>query len=243
MQMSQLKPASQLAGRYGVKSVIFGAPGSGKTPLVNTAPRPVLMVSEPGMLSMRTSNVPCAECYTIAQIKDFMDWLMKSKEASNFDTVAWDSISQGAEIVLQHELRNSKHGMKAYGNMAEQVYEWCNSLFYLPQKHVVLLAKQGLMENGRQTVIQGGEVIYEPVMQKRPFFPGKDLNVRIPHMFDNVMHLGEAMVQGQPQAVRALRTREVPEIFARDRAGNLDVLERPDLAYLFDKAMNAPVNR
>lgn len=235
--MSNLKPASQLARRYGVKSVVFGAPGSGKTPLMNTAPRPVLLVTEPGMLSMRGSNIPAWEAYSAPLIVEFFDWFMKSREASNFDTLGIDSISNIAEIILAEELSKVKHGMKAYGNMSERTMKIANDLFYMPQKHIVMIAKQALVENGRQTILQNGEVTYEPIMQKRPFFPGKDLNVKVPHLFDNVLHLGEAMVPGQPKPVRALRTKEIPEVFARDRLGNLGELEPPDLSALFTKAM------
>ena len=237
MQMSQLKPASQLARRYGVKATIFGGPGSGKTPLMNTAPRPVLLVTEPGMLSMRTSNIPAWEAYTPPLVTEFFDWFMKSREAANFDTLAIDSISNIAEIILIEELAKVKHGMKAYGNMSERTMKICNDLYYMPQKHIAMIAKQALVENGRQTILQGGEVIYEPIMQKRPFFPGKDLNVKVPHLFDNVMHLGEVVMPGMPKPVRALRTKEIPEVFARDRLGNLGELEPPDLSALFAKAM------
>lgn len=237
MNVNQLKPASQLAKRYGVKSVIFGGPGSGKTPLTATAPRPVLLVTEPGMLSMRNSNVPAWEAYQPNLVTEFFNWFMKSNEAKNFDTLCIDSISNIAELILAEELGKVKHGMKAYGNMSERVMKIANDLYYMPQKHIVMIAKQALVENGRQTVLQGGEVNYEPIMQKRPFFPGKDLNVKVPHLFDNVMHLGEAQVPGQPKPVRALRTKEIPEVFARDRLGNLGELEPPDLTALFVKAM------
>lgn len=237
MQMSQLKPASQLARRYGVKATIFGGPGSGKTPLINTTPRPVLLVTEPGMLSMRTSSIPAWEAYTPALVTEFFDWFMKSKESANFDTLAIDSISNIAEIVLIDELIKTKHGLKAYGNMSERVMKICNDLYYMQQKHIVMIAKQTQVENGKQTILQGGEIVYEPIMQKRPFFPGKDLNVKIPHLFDNVMHLAEASIPGQPKPVRALRTKEIAEVFARDRLGNLNELEPPDLSALFTKAM------
>lgn len=237
MQMSNLRPASQLARRYGVKAIVFGGPGSGKTPLINTAPRPVLLVTEPGMLSMRTSNVPAWEAYEPAKIKEFFDWFMKSQEAKNFDTLAIDSISNIAELILAEELQKVKHGMKAYGNMSERVMAVCNDLYYMPQKHIAMIAKQGLVENGRQTILQNGEVTYEPIMQKRPFFPGKDLNVKIPHLFDNVMHLGEVVIPGMNKPQRALRTKEIPEVFARDRLGNLAEVEPPDLSAIFGKAM------
>lgn len=238
MKLSDLKPAASLARRYGVKSIIFGGPGSGKTPLVNSAPSPVLLVTEPGMLSMRNSPIKhCKVAETYAEITDFMVWFFKSSEAKQFHTLAIDSISNVAEIILIEELAKVKHGMKAYGLMSEKVMQICNSLFYMPEKHIVLIAKQGLIENGKQTIIQGGEVTYEPILQKRPFFPGKDLNVKIPHLFDNVMHLGEVTIPGQPKPVKALRTKEITEIFARERSGLLADLEPPDLSAIFQKAM------
>lgn len=237
MQASQLIPANQLAKRYGVKAIVYGAPGSGKTPLVATAPRPVMLVTEPGMLSMRHSNVPAWEAYTAPRIVEFMEWVGKSKELGSFDTIAIDSLTAIAELFLTDELPKHKHGMKAYGAMAERVMGICALLYYMPQKHVVMIAKQTQVENGKQTLIQDGQVTYESVMQRRPHFPGKDLNIRIPHLFDDVLHLGDASVPGQPKPVRALRTREIAEVFARDRAGTLNELEPPDLTQLFSKAM------
>lgn len=237
MNLSQLKPASQLAKRYGIKVMLFGGPGVGKTPTLLTAPRPVLMVTEPGMLSARTSNVPAKECFKATEVVDFLEWFMKSSEAKQFDTLGIDSFTNIAEIILADELAKVKHGMKAYGNMSERVMKIANDLFYMPEKHIVMICKQGLVENGRTTLLQGGEVITEPVMQKRPFFPGKDLNVKLPHLFDSVWHLCEANVPGQQGPVKAIRTKETPEVFARDRAGNLNELEQPNLTALFNKAM------
>mgnify|MGYP001589050309 CR=1 FL=1 len=77
MQLNQLRPASQLAQRFGVKALAYGGPGTGKTPMINTAPRPVLCVVEPGMLSMRTSNVPAWEAYDCGKIDEFFKWLFR----------------------------------------------------------------------------------------------------------------------------------------------------------------------
>lgn len=235
MNINSLKPASSLARRFGVKSIIYGKPGSGKTPLMNSAPRPCLLVTEPGMLSMRNSNIPAFEAYTVPLIIEFFDWFLGSADTKAFDTLGVDSISQVAEIILTAENKAQKHGLKAYGTMSEKVMDLLNKLYYMPQKHIVLIAKQGYFENGRSTVIQDGTVVTEPVMQARPFFPGKDLNVKVPHLFDNVMQLCEVNMRGQN--VKALRTRETPEAFARDRLGNLGEVEPPDLSALFAKSM------
>lgn len=224
MQMSQLRPASQLAQRFGVKAVLYGGPGSGKTPMMNTAPRPVLLAAEPGLLSMRNSNVPTWEAPTVEKIDEFFVWLKTSAEARNFDTVGFDSISQIAELVLKQEKdpKRNKDGRAAYGKMADKVFDWCNDLYYAPQKHIVLIAKQG---------IEDGSGL------KKPFFPGQDLNVRIPHMFDAILHLGLHNLPGMAQPVKAIRCWQDFQYTARDRSGNLAELEPPDLGQLFNKAM------
>ena len=225
MQMSQLKPASELAQRFGVKALAYGGPGTGKTPMVNSAPRPVLCVVEPGMLSMRTSNVPAWEAYDSARIDEFFKWLFTSAEAKNFDTVGIDSISQVAEIILTDELKKNKDGRKAYGEMSRRVMEIVNALYYLPQKHIYLIGKQSVVdENG--------------IQRKKPYFPGQDLNVKIPHMYDEILHIGQVNMPGMPKPVVAIRTAETFDIMARDRSGRLAELEPPDLSALFAKAMS-----
>ncbi|CAB4123294.1 AAA domain containing protein [uncultured Caudovirales phage] len=224
MQASQLKPASQLAQRFGVKALAYGGPGTGKTPMVNTAPRPVLCVVEPGMLSMRTSNVPAWEAYDVPRINEFFKWLFTSNEARNYDTVGIDSISQLAEIILTDELKKNKDGRKAYGEMSRAVMEIVNALYYLPQKHVYLIGKQS-------TVDEGG------IMRKKPYFPGQDLNVKIPHMYDEILHIGMNQIAGMPKPTIAIRTAESFDTMARDRSGRLAELEPPDLSALFAKAM------
>lgn len=225
MQANQLQPAGKLAQRFGVKAVCYGGPGSGKTPLLNTAPRAVLCAVEPGLLSMRDSQVMTWEAYTRPKIKEFCDWLFGSAEAKNFDTVGFDSISQVAEIILTDELdpKKNKDGRAAYGKMSIAVMEIVNALYYLPQKHVYLIAKQGI-EDGTG--------------MKKPYFPGQDLNVKIPHMYDEILHLGLHQVPGMMAPIRAIRTAGDFQHTARDRSGRLAELEEPHLTKLFQKAMS-----
>lgn len=229
MNIRDLKPASQIARRNGVKSIIYGAPGSGKTPLIQTVPRPVLCVIEPGMLSMRkVDNVPCWEAYTVERIDEFFEWLTKSKEASQFDTVGIDSVSEMAEVALRKELGqkskggNQKHGQAAYGDMGKWVQEKLETLYHMQQKHVYLIAKQGSFEEDGAPV-------------KKPYFPGNYLNTYVPHLFDEVLHVGTYFVGGQNRT--AIRTRSANGVFARDRSGNLEELEAPHIGNIFSKAM------
>ena len=226
MQMNQLKPASELAQRFGVKALVYGGPGMGKTPIIKTAPRPVLCVVEPGMLSMRdATNIPAWDAYTPERIDEFFKWLFTSAEAKNFDTVGIDSISQLAEIILTQELNRNKDGRKAYGEMSRRVMEIVNALYYLPNKHIYLIGKQSTGdENG--------------VATKRPYFPGQDLNVKIPHLYDEILHLGEVNVPGQPKPVVGFRCLPTFGIMARDRSGRLNEIEPPNLDAIFKKCMS-----
>ena len=225
MNIQNLKPASELAQRFGVKALVYGGPGMGKTPIIKTAPRPVLCVVEPGMLSMRdATNIPAWDAYTPERIDEFFKWLFTSNEAKNFDTVGIDSISQLAEIILTEELKRNKDGRKAYGEMSRRVMEIVNALYYLPNKHIYLIGKQAVAdENGVST--------------KRPYFPGQDLNVKVPHLYDEILHIGPTTVPGMQGTQTAIRTKEAFDIMARDRSGKLAELEPPHLGNLFAKCM------
>ncbi len=225
MNINQLRPANQLAMRYGVKCVMYGGPGTGKTPLLNTAPRPVLVVVEPGMLSMRNSNIPCWEAYTMERFKEFADWLKNSSEAKNFDTVGVDSASQLAEISLTAKLLSNKDGRKAYGEMSREIMGYMNDWFYMPQKHIYLIAKQ-------MTVDEGGTSV------RKPYFPGQDLNVKVPHMYDEVLHLGPERHPNFQNPITAIRCKGTFDCVARDRSGRLDEIEEPHLERLFAKCMS-----
>lgn len=225
MKLSDLKPVSKLAETTGVKMLAFGAPGSGKTPLAITAPSPVILACEAGMLSLRgCDNVPAYKADTSAKIDDFLKWWFESKEAEQFETLAIDSISHMANIILEHEKAQTKHGQAAYGAMAERVYKWAEKIFAQPHRHAYLICQQG-------TVDEGG------VQKRRPVLPGQDLNTRIPHLFDLIAHVGPAVVPGQPRPVIALRCQAGFDVLARDRSGKLSEYEPPNLAQLFEKML------
>jgi hypothetical protein len=235
MQLKDLKPASQIAANMGVKSILFGPPGSAKTPMVLTAPRPVLCAIEPGLKSIRNSNVPTWEAYDAKRLDEFFEWITRSSEIKNFDTIWFDSISQGAELVLGDMQGQYKNGKQAYGKFAEKVMQWMNQLFYMPQKHIVLLAKEGFRDKTIFTVENGIPKQVE-IKMSIPYFPGQELNIKIPHLFDETLYSCKTIIPRVGE-VRALRTRDTETIFARDRSGMLNEYEEPNFTALFNKAM------
>jgi len=225
MNQKDLRPAGTFAQNYGVKMLAYGPPGQGKTPLIKTAPRPVLLFTEPGMLSMKGSDVPAFEGNNVKRIDEFFEWVEKSNEIRNFDTIGVDSVSNMAEIFLAEELPKQRDPRKAYGNMSNWVMAHLNMLYYMKQKHAYLIAKEARIDTGESSGVCS-------------YFPGKDLSVKVPHLFDLIARVAKATVPGQPMPVLAIRCVGNVVEHARDRTGKLNELEPPNLANLFNKAMS-----
>jgi len=223
MQASDLREAGEFAKNYGVKALIYGPAGTGKTPILNTAPRPVLLACEPGLLSMRGSKIPTWEAYTAPRIDEFFRWFNTSAEAKNFDTIGVDSISQMADVYLQEAKKTEKHGLKQYGVMAENTISNLRSLYFTRYKHAYLIAKEEILNlNG--------------VSMRRPFFPGQMLNSDVPYMYDCILHLAKVPIPnvGEQLAFRCIGSYDV---IARNRTGTLSEFEFPNFTDIINKCM------
>lgn len=216
----------------GVKSIVYGSSGQGKTPLAaNTTPRPVLLITEPGTMTLRSCKAPAYEAYTVARIEEFFAWLHSSADAVNFDTVIVDSVSQMCETYITEGMANGSktggqaHGIKVYGDMATTVMKHMMKLYFMPNKHCVLIAKeQKNEENG---------LIYH-----RPYYPGKDLHIKMPHLFDLVMQLGKFSIPNYGEHL-SFKCNATFDAQARDRSGALAQFEAPDIGAIFNKCMGA----
>lgn len=220
MQLSDLRPVSNYAINYGAKAIIYGGAGSGKSPVASTAPRPFMMVCEPGMLSMTKFKFPAIPAFTVTEIDDRFAWIFGSNETKNFDTICIDSVSQMCEIIVTDELKKNKDGRKAYGELSRKVMDKLNGLYFMPEKHLYLICKQQVTEDNC----------------KRPYFPGRDLPIKVPHLFDFILHLGIQNVPGMGQ-VSAFRCNQAIDVLARARTGNLSDYEPPDFGKLIAKAL------
>lgn len=224
------KPVSDFALQLGCKIVLYGLAGSGKTPLAAlTSPRPLILLTEPGALTLRGCNVPAFAAMNPKAIDEFFDWLKGSKEASNYDTIIVDSATQMAEVYLNAELKkttsggNAAHGLKAHGDMATKTMEHLSTLFFMPKKHVILIAKRVVDED-------------MGVQMAKPWFPGQKLNVQVPHLFDGIFQLGR-FPNVNPNAPM-LQCTESFDAIARDRSGRLAQYEPPHFGNLFAKMMS-----
>ena len=207
-----------------VRLLVYGAAGAGKTSLIPTLPDPLVLSAEGGLLSIKGADVPFIEIKSMDDLKEAYQWLTESEEAAQFKSVALDSISEIAEVVLTAEKATAKDPRQAYGALQDQMQMIIRAFRDLPGKHVYFSAN---MEKAQD---ETGRILYAPSM------PGNKLAQQLPYFFDEVLALRvEKDAEGVPQ--RALMCASDGLWSAKDRSGRLDAWEGADLGAVINKIM------
>lgn len=209
---------------HGIKLLVYGRAGTGKTRIAATAPGPLVISAEKGLLSLRGFNIPAIEISSLKELQDVYSWIAGSTEARQFATFALDSVSEIAEQVLTAEKAKTPNKMKAYGELQEQLIVELRRFRDLAGPNIVFLAKQEAAKDAM------GNVTY------RPWMPGQQLPMAMPYFFDEVFQLNVGKDQ-QNKEFRFLRTRPDGMNEAKDRSGVLDEFEPADLSIVFRKML------
>lgn len=206
----------------GVKLLVYGQAGAGKTSLIKTLPSPIVLSAEGGLLSIQDADLPYIEINDMDTLREAWSWLSQSDEAKGYQSVALDSISEIAEVVLNAEKKATKDPRQAYGAMQEQMTDIIRAFRDLPGRHVYMSAKL------EKTQDEMGRVLYAPSM------PGNKTGQALPYFFDEALALRvEKDSEGGTQ--RALMCDSDGLWLAKDRSGKLEAWEAPDLGAIISK--------
>jgi phage nucleotide-binding protein len=219
-----VKTTGSLAAN-GVKVLVYGQAGAGKTSLVKTLPKPIVLSAEGGLLSIQDADLPFIEIGDMDTLKEAYSWLAGSDEAKQYQSVALDSISEIAEVVLNAEKKATKDPRQAYGAMQEQMADIIRAFRDLPGRHVYMSAKL------EKTQDEMGRVLYAPSM------PGNKTGQALPYFFDEVLAL-RVEKDGEGVTQRALMCDSDGLWLAKDRSGKLESWEAPDLGAIISKMGN-----
>ncbi len=220
---SQLQSSRVLSALHGIKTLVYGGAGVGKTRLVATAPAPVLISAESGLLSLRKFDIPVWPISSITDLHAAYNWLTHAVEAKQFHTICLDSISEIGEVCLTDAKKRNKDPRQAYGELIDSMLLLIKGFRDLPNRHVYISAKMENPDPDRNT-------------QHQPFMPGTKLGPALPYLFDEVFHMGIAK-DDDGKDYRYLRTQPDFQYEAKDRSGNLDTFEPPDLTHIFNKIL------
>lgn len=214
----------------GLKILLYGAAGSGKTVTCATTGESTLIISaEAGLLSIKDApgDIKIVEVSTSAQVEEVLDYLEQK------GTPAWvciDSISEIGEIILAEEMSKTKNGIKAYGELAI-IMTALVKRFRALHCNVVMTAK---LERTKDDT--GGTLLFGPAM------PGQRMSQALPYFFDLVcaMRIGPHPKDSK-KILRELQTNRDGQWDAKDRSGKLGIFEPQNLAELKKKILGQPL--
>jgi len=206
----------------GVKVLVYGHAGSGKTSLCATMPNPIVISAEAGLLSLQHADIPYIEVNSMDTLMEAYDFMANSDDAKKYDSICLDSISEIGEVILNHEKKIAKDPRQAYGAMQEQLGDIIRAFRDMAGKHVYFTAKCEKSQD------ETGKILYAPMM------PGNKTGQSLPYFFDEVMAL-RVELDAEGNSIRALMTQSDGLWQAKDRSGKLETWEQPDLGAIIQK--------
>ena len=206
----------------GLKCLVYGQAGAGKTTLIPTLPNVIVLSAESGLLSIADADIPFIEIKSMADLMEAYQFLIESEEGRKFESIALDSISEIAEVVLNAEKKIAKDPRQAYGALAEQMGDMIRAFRDIDGRNVYFSAKL------EKTTDEVGRVMYAPMM------PGNKVGQSLPYYFDLVMAL-RAEKTPEGETVRALMTESDGLWQAKRRGYALEAWEEPDLGAIIKK--------
>lgn len=217
----------QEAVGHGVKALVYGAAGAGKTNLCGTAPAPLIISAEAGLLTLRKFKHPVLVVKDIQDVRDALVWCRTNAIAQGLQTVCLDSISEITEVCLTDNKKKTKDPRAAYGDMATQIIELVKDFRDLPGLNVLITAKETV-----------GTDPITGVAKASPTAPGQMVGPALPYLFDEVFHAATDK-DGEGKPFHYLRTHASFNAVAKDRSGALDEVEFPDFTHILNKIHNS----
>lgn len=175
----RLTTTAQAAADNGLKVLVHGPAGAGKTTLAATTGEPTVIISaEAGLLSLRGHDIPVIEVASIDDVHEAYRFVLEAAEARSFRWVCLDSISEIAEVCLAREKAQNKDPRAAYGQLADQMSALIRAFRDLPARNVYMSCKQQRVQDQAT-----GSQLYFPAL------PGQMLGQGIGYFFDFVFAL------------------------------------------------------
>ncbi|QQM14107.1 putative AAA family ATPase [Vibrio phage pVco-14] len=239
----QLVSADSLARSNGVKIVVYGRSGLGKTMLACTMPNPIVLSAESGMLSLKRDNIeriwgpnnptitydiPVIQINTVEDLVAAETYLRTDPQGMQFNPIL-DSATEIAEQVLANAKKQVKDPRQAYGELIEQMTKTIKAFRDLPGRHVLLNFKEERSKDEGTGLTLAG-----------PSMPGQKMGPATPYLTDEVFQL---FIGQNPDGskYRAFRTQPDFNADAKDRSGCLDEVEMPHIGHIINKIMgNGP---
>ena len=190
---------------HGVKCIIYGGPGVGKTRSIATAPKPIIISAEQGLLSLMEVNIPFIEVNSLDDLNEAYQHLKKDA-GQTYKTIGLDSLSEIAEVLIAKELPKHKDGRQAYAALAQAMIPMLKNFRDLKHVNTVFSCKKIDIKDE-----ESGTVTTEMLL------PGNVLGSQVPYLVDELFYMDT-----DRKGVPFFQVKPTRKVFAKDRSGALD---------------------
>ncbi len=224
-----------------IKAVVYAPSGNGKTTLAKTLKdyKPLVISAEGGLMSLQGSGIDFVDITTDNEgklipkekrgerLREAYQFANSEEARKKYNVIILDSITEMGQCV--HDATkllypDPKNTLQMWGEYGNRMRDLVKAFRDLPGYHVLFtcLSKLDKDENGKR--FQGFDLA------------GK-IGEQLPAFFDLVMYL---QVDGEGN--RSLVCQQTDTLFAKDRSGKLDKVEKADLGLVFKKMLSEGTN-
>lgn len=220
--------AKTLAQDARIKMLVYGDSGVGKTVFSASFPKPFVIASEEGLLSVAGRDIPYVPIHDWADMESIYLHLLKDESKAKYETVVVDSLTDLQQKCLAYVLQQSGRPVpeqRDWGQLLDVMRRFLRQMADLPY-HIVFICLAGTEKD---------ELL--GMVKERPAISGR-LAVEAPAYVDMVMRLvveqskkgGEVIINRygvfQPDSRAA----------AKDRSGKMPtVMKDPDADKIFGR--------
>tara|TARA_R110000782_G_scaffold83535_3_gene163574 strand:+ start:174 stop:1094 length:921 start_codon:yes stop_codon:yes gene_type:complete len=230
----QIQTVLEAVEDHGIKILVHGPAGAGKTQLcATTGETTIILSAEKGLRTLKRYAIEFPKKFKkikVIQIESMDDleevFEMVDVEDRICEWICFDSVSEIAEQILHAAKEESNDPRQAYGKMQDRIGELLRQFRDL-NYNVLMTCKQKYVVDG-----DSSRTTYMPAL------PGQNLPQQIAYLFDEVFALRVENDDESGEEYRTLQTGKDAKYHAKDRSGCLDMFEKPSIKALKEKMEN-----